>query len=63
MMFLSFIACGPSQKEREKQKKAEDSIATKESNNAVDNANKILSDTSIKAKETKPEKGTKKGKS
>ncbi len=42
---FSFIACGPSQQEKEKQKKTEDSLFEKERNNALDNANKLLSDT------------------
>lgn len=44
-IMFSFIACGPSQQEKEKQKKTEDSLFEKERNNALDNANKLLSDT------------------
>jgi len=49
---FSFIACGPSQQEKEKQKKTEDSLFEKERNTALDNANKLLSDTTSKVKDT-----------
>lgn len=43
LIMISFIACGPRNNE-EKQKKTEDSAFQKERNTALDNANKILSD-------------------
>lgn len=52
MMMISFMACGPSQQEKEKQKKTDDSLFEKERNNALDNANKLLSDTTPKVKDT-----------
>lgn len=43
---LSVMACGPSAEEEKKQKKADDSLAQIDRNNALNNANKILADTS-----------------
>ena len=40
-----FVACGPSQEEQEKQKKIDDSLMEPERDNALENANKILADT------------------
>ena len=42
---VTFIACGPSQKEQDKQKKVDDSLMEPERNAAIDNANKLLADT------------------
>jgi hypothetical protein len=52
LIMISFMACGPSQQEKEKQKKTEDSLFEKERNTALDNANKLLSDTSSNTKDT-----------
>ena len=52
LLMLSFIACGPSQQEKEKQKKKDDSLFEKECNNALDNANKLLSDTTSTVTDT-----------
>ena len=54
LTMISFMACGPSQQEKEKQKNTNDSLFEKERNNALDNANKLLSDTfsNSKAKDT-----------
>ncbi len=38
------MACGPSQEEQDKQKKTDDSLFEKDRNTALDNANKLLSD-------------------
>jgi hypothetical protein len=43
LTMFSFMACGPSQEEQDKQKKVEDSLFEKDRNNALDNANKLLS--------------------
>ena len=45
LIILSFVSCGNSQKDQEKQKKIDDSIMDSQRNAALDNANKILSDT------------------
>jgi hypothetical protein len=45
LMLISLVSCGPSQKEQEKQKKIDDSLFEKDRNTALDNANKLLSDT------------------
>ena len=47
LMMFTFIACGPSQEEQDKQKKTDDSLFEKDRTNALDNANKLLSDTSM----------------
>ncbi|MGD0710209.1 MAG: hypothetical protein ABR968_03435 [Bacteroidales bacterium] len=52
LVMISFMACGPSQKDKEKQKKTDDSLFQKERNNALDNANKLLSDTTSNTKDT-----------
>ena len=44
----SFMSCGPSQKEQEKQKRIDDSMMEPQRNAAIDNANKLLSDTTPK---------------
>lgn len=43
LVMFSFMACGPSQEEQDKQKKVDDSLFEKDRNNALDNANKLLS--------------------
>jgi hypothetical protein len=58
---VSFMACG-SRVNEEKQKKADDSIFQKERNNALDNANKILSDTATAKPDSMARKDTKKKK-
>jgi hypothetical protein len=60
LVMISFMACGPSQKEQDKQKKADDSAFEKDRNSALDNANKLLSDTTPKAKDTSKTKTGKK---
>jgi hypothetical protein len=57
LLMLSFISCGPSQKEEEKQKKIDDSIFEKDRNTALDNANKLLSDTVATGKDTTAQAG------
>lgn len=47
LVMFSFMACGPSQEEQDKQKIVDDSLFEKDRNNALDNANKLLSDTSM----------------
>ena len=42
---VAFIACGPSQQEQDKQKKVDDSLFETDRNTALDNANKLLMDT------------------
>lgn len=51
----SFIACGPSKEEQEKQKKQEDSLMEPERDAAIDNANKLLADTAIQEDSIKKE--------
>ena len=62
LMLVSLISCGPSQQEQDKQKKIDDSLFEKDRNTALDNANKLLTDssqvkdTSAKKTETKKKK-------
>lgn len=56
----TFISCGPSQEELDKQKKLDDSLFEKDRNTALDNANKML-DTSMTA-DTMAKKEEKKSK-
>jgi len=44
LTMTSFMACGPSQEEQDKQKKIDDSLFEKDRNTALDNANKLLFD-------------------
>jgi len=46
---LTFVSCWQSDEEIEKQKKHDDSAMEPERNNAIDNANKLLSDTTMAA--------------
>ena len=48
LIIVSFMSCGHSQKDQEKQKKIDDSVMDSQRNTALDNANKILSDTTTK---------------
>jgi len=52
LVVLSFMACGPSQEEQDKQKKTDDSLFEKDRNNALDNANKLLSADSMPANDS-----------
>ena len=52
LIMVSFIACGPSQEEQEKQKKTDDSLFEKDRNTALDKANELLSDTVAAVKDT-----------
>jgi len=54
-----FMACGPSASEEERQKKIDDSLFEKDRNKALDNADKILSDTTT-VKDTMAKKDAKK---
>jgi len=47
LFVFSIISCGTSKEELEKQKKIDDSIFESERNTALDNANKLLCDTTI----------------
>lgn len=48
LMSLSFIGCGPSQEEEEKEKRRLDSLMEPERDAAIENANKLLGDTIAK---------------
>ena len=48
LIIVSFLSCGHSQKDQDKQKRIDDSIIDSQRNTALDNANKILSDTTPK---------------
>lgn len=56
---VSFIACGPSQEEQERQKKIDDSLFEKDRNTALDNANKLLLDTAASGKDSSANTETK----
>jgi hypothetical protein len=61
LIMLSFMACGPSQEEQERQKRIDDSLMEPERNNALENANNIIADTttandSVAKKDTKTKK-------
>ena len=45
IVMLSLMSCGPSQEEQERQKKIDDSLMEPERDNALENANKIIADT------------------
>jgi hypothetical protein len=45
-MSLSFFGCGPSREEEEKEKKKLDSLMKPERDAAIENANKLLEDSS-----------------
>jgi len=62
LTIITFVSCGPSQKEQDRQKKVDDSLFEKDRNTALDNANKLLSDTSAKGKDTTAKVGKKKKK-
>jgi hypothetical protein len=55
LMLVSLMSCGPSQQEQDKQKRIDDSLFEKDRNTALDNANKLLADTS-KGKDTSAKK-------
>jgi len=59
LCIASFIACGPSQKEEEKQKKMDDSLMESERDAAIDKANELLMDTLIPAKDSTVKKESK----
>ena len=59
IIMLSFIACGPSSQEKDKQKKTDDSLFEKERNDALDKANKLLSDSTSNVKDTASKTKTK----
>jgi len=56
---VSLMACGPSQKEQEQEKKKNDSLMEFERNDAVDNANKLLLDTAAGSKDSSANTKTK----
>jgi hypothetical protein len=56
---VSFMACGHSQKEQEKQKKTDDSLMEPERNAAINNANKLLLDTAARGKDSSANTKTK----
>ncbi|NTW31143.1 MAG: hypothetical protein HGB12_00660 [Bacteroidetes bacterium] len=47
LLMLSVVSCGPSREDQEKQKRISDSLFEKERNNALDNASKLLADTTV----------------
>jgi uncharacterized lipoprotein YehR (DUF1307 family) len=48
LISLSIIGCGPSREEEEREKKKLDSLMEPERDAAIDNANKLLGDTTAK---------------
>ena len=59
LAMISFMACGPSADEEKKQKKIDDSLFEKDRNTALDNADKILSDSTTPVTDTAKKKDTK----
>ncbi len=56
---VSFIACGTSQEEQERQKKIDDSLFERNRNTVLDNANKLLLDTAASGKDSSANTETK----
>jgi len=59
ILMVGFTACWQSDEEIEKQKKHDDSAMEPERNTAIDNANKLLNDTTMAADTVKKDKDKK----